>query len=175
MARMAKAAQQPANLGDLGQKPLSIARVVRIGFEAMVLFRAVAMMVLAAVANPLCCCFAGPVSAGNASGVADEGSAAADHACCAAPQGAENPSRGSGDAHEDCRHLQERDAQISQAGESAVVSSPLLGSSFGVAYNATPSKATDAASDCWLSRERLGGDAFATPLERARVYCVFLL
>ena len=83
--------------------------------------KAIALVLLAAIANPFCCCFA-------AAAPEDGGAKTARHAdaCCSTNERASQAGNDTETSHSDCRHLQERESIISQAADTVSVSSLLL-------------------------------------------------
>lgn len=77
----------------------------------MSLFRLVAIFAIAAIVNPICCCYS----------VANEvDESVSDHGCCELSREASSENKGAGEHNpEKCQHMAEREAQISQSIESS--------------------------------------------------------
>ncbi len=79
----------------------------------MPFYKTIAILLVAAIANPLCCCFA--AFSGQEQAVEQ---AMVEHACCSKDHGQQQTSTSEKKSHQDCPHQLEKESQISQAADS---------------------------------------------------------
>ncbi len=79
----------------------------------MPFYKTIAIVLVATIANPLCCCFA--AFSGQEQAVEQP---MVEHACCSMDQGHQQTSSPQKKSHEQCPHQLEKGSQISQAADS---------------------------------------------------------